>query len=34
MELGGSFRLGGDLDRAWRFGVERIVDAITLVRAD
>jgi AcrR family transcriptional regulator len=31
MELNGSFQLGGDVDRAWQFGVERIVDAL---RAD
>jgi AcrR family transcriptional regulator len=29
MELNGSFQLGGDVDRAWEFGVERIVAAIT-----
>jgi AcrR family transcriptional regulator len=34
MELGGSFRLGGDVDAAWRFGVEQIVDAITVTRED
>jgi AcrR family transcriptional regulator len=31
MELNGSFQLGGDVDRAWQFGVETIVDAL---RAD
>lgn len=30
MELGGSFRLGGDVDRAWRFGLARVVQAMTL----
>ena len=29
MELNGRFRLGGDVERAWKFGVTRIVDAIT-----
>lgn len=28
MELSGSFRLGGDIERAWEFGVTRLVDAI------
>jgi AcrR family transcriptional regulator len=28
MELNGSFRLGGDVDRAWEFGVARIVASI------
>ncbi|PSL36928.1 TetR family transcriptional regulator [Labedella gwakjiensis] len=28
MELGGSFRLGGDLEDAWRFGLERITAAL------
>lgn len=28
MELNGSFRLGGDVDRAWEFGVTRIVAAL------
>jgi len=30
MELNGAFQLGGDIDRAWDFGVARIVDAITV----
>lgn len=30
MELNGAFQLGGDVDRAWEFGVARIVEAITL----
>jgi AcrR family transcriptional regulator len=29
MEINGSFRLGGDVDRAWDFGVRRVVAAIT-----
>ena len=33
MELNGGFQLGGDIDRAWEFGVERIVQAITTVPA-
>jgi AcrR family transcriptional regulator len=33
MELNGAFQLGGDVDKAWRFGVDRIVEAITLRRA-
>ncbi len=28
MELAGAFRLGGDVDRAWRAGVSTIVDAV------
>ena len=28
MELNGSFQLGGDVDRAWEFGVARIVEAL------
>jgi len=28
MELNGSFQLGGDVDRAWEFGVARIVAAL------
>jgi AcrR family transcriptional regulator len=30
MELNGRFRLGGDVDSAWEFGVSRIVEAITV----
>jgi AcrR family transcriptional regulator len=30
MELNGSFQLGGDVDRAWEFGVGRIVEALTV----
>jgi hypothetical protein len=30
MELNQSFQLGGDVDRAWEFGVTRIVEAITV----
>jgi Tetracyclin repressor-like, C-terminal domain len=29
MELTGAFQLGGDVDKAWEFGVARIVAAIT-----
>lgn len=32
MELNGTFKLGGDVDKAWDFGVTRIVDAITAPR--
>jgi hypothetical protein len=28
MELSGSFRLGGDVDEAYRYGVDAIVDAV------
>jgi len=30
MELNGSFKLGGDVDRAWEFGVARIVAALKI----
>jgi AcrR family transcriptional regulator len=30
MELNGNFRLGGDVDAAWSFGVDRLVAAISL----
>jgi AcrR family transcriptional regulator len=33
MELNGAFKLGGDVDRAWDFGVTRIVAAITADRS-
>ncbi|ROP60889.1 TetR/AcrR family transcriptional regulator [Curtobacterium sp. ZW137] len=29
MELNGAFRLGGDIDRAWDYGIAHLVDAIT-----
>ena len=29
MELSGAFRMGGDVDRAWNWGIERIVAALT-----
>jgi hypothetical protein len=29
MELAGAFRLGGDVDRAYAFGVERLAAALT-----
>lgn len=32
MELNGSFRLGGDVDRAWSYGVERLVTALSDAR--
>jgi AcrR family transcriptional regulator len=32
MELAGAFRLGGDVDRAWRAGVTTIVDAVAAGR--
>jgi AcrR family transcriptional regulator len=32
MELAGAFRLGGDVDRAWRTGVTTIVDAVAARR--
>jgi AcrR family transcriptional regulator len=32
MELAGAFRLGGDVDRAWRTGVTTIVDAVAAGR--
>lgn len=30
MELNGNFRLGGDIDRAWEFGVAHLLAAITV----
>jgi AcrR family transcriptional regulator len=33
MELAGAFRLGGDVDRAWRTGVATIVDAVAARRS-
>jgi len=33
MELSGAFRLGGDVDRAFEFGVERIAEALAPVGA-
>ena len=30
MELNGSFQLGGDVDRAWEFGVAHIVEALAI----
>ena len=32
MELAGGFRLGGDLERAYAFGVERLADALAAPR--
>jgi hypothetical protein len=29
MELAGGFNLGGDVDRAWDYGVARLVGAIS-----
>ncbi|HEY0247737.1 MAG TPA: TetR/AcrR family transcriptional regulator [Gryllotalpicola sp.] len=29
MELNGNFKLGGDIDQAWEFGITRVVEAIT-----
>jgi AcrR family transcriptional regulator/uncharacterized protein YqfB (UPF0267 family) len=33
MELNGSFRLGGDVDRAWHFGAAAIIEAIRAPRS-
>lgn len=33
MELAGAFRLGGDVDRAFDYGVRRLVDAIDVTRS-
>lgn len=32
MELAGAFRLGGDVDRAFAYGIERLTDAIAAAR--
>jgi len=32
MELNGVFKLGGDVESAWEFGVSRIIEAITATR--
>lgn len=32
MELAGAFRLGGDVDRAYEYGVERLIEAIGSTR--
>lgn len=34
MELNGSFKLGGDVERAWEFGAAAIVEAIRATRPD
>jgi AcrR family transcriptional regulator len=34
MELAGGFRLGGDLERAYAYGVERLADALAARRAE
>ncbi|MET0853574.1 MAG: TetR-like C-terminal domain-containing protein, partial [Microterricola sp.] len=34
MELNGSFKLGGDIERAWEFGAAAIVEAIRATRSD
>ena len=34
MELNGSFKLGGDVERAWEFGAAAIVEAIRVPRPD
>jgi len=31
MELNGGFRLGGDVEDAWKFGVKRIVESIMVI---
>jgi hypothetical protein len=32
MEITGAFRLGGDVDEAYRYGVDALVDALTSIR--
>lgn len=34
MEITGAFRLGGDVDEAYRYGVDVLVDALTAAQAD
>jgi hypothetical protein len=33
MELAGAFRLGGDVDRAFEYGIAHLVEAISADRA-
>jgi hypothetical protein len=34
MELAGAFRLGGDVEQAWEFGLDRVLAAVAAMGPD